>query len=349
MQCINDPLIYAIETTSAVVIQTIKYAEHDHNALSEIRNTFTVSPCGSLLFVKCPNDDQIKCMRLSNEEQIAEIRIPIPLTTRKYSVTSLAYHPTKNLMVCSIFGDSINSSLFFICNEMDTAQIGQLQPNDEKQFIDLNDNLNQSFHALNKWQKNHEQDFIAATENGIKSIAIDSILNRIDDLFAMAIQSPKQTDDKNAGIDQFKEVQELMEKIRIDSIQNQPNETETNEDNVYFMNTQSNEPSCQSGDSNRPDSNGFRKRNSWQLQNTANAASIAHNDDESQSNGSNHTFSVEASTSAKQQENTVVALKSDENELSNATFSVGSESVSDHSNLTFEIPKAKNKKNGTHI
>lgn len=96
VQCINDPLIYVIETTSVVVVQTIKYSDHDHNTVMEIWNSFTISPCGSMLFVKCPNDDQIKCMRLSNEEQIAEIRIPISC---KYSITSLAYHPNKNLLV----------------------------------------------------------------------------------------------------------------------------------------------------------------------------------------------------------------------------------------------------------
>lgn len=349
VQCSDDPLIYSIETTSAVVIQTIKYSDHDHNTLLEIRNTFTVSPCGSLLFVKCPNNDQINCMRLSNEQQIVEIPLPISLTTRKYSITSLAYHPSKNLIVCSIFGDLINSSLFLICYETDIEQSSQ-PPNDANQLYDSNDlNLNRSFHALDQWQKNHEQDFIAATDNGIKSIAIDSILNRIDDLFFMAIRSPKHSDDNAADIDQFKEVQEYLEEIHINSKQSKAHErNQSNEkSNINVNNTHSNERSSQSDDSNRQDTkNGFNMlsmsnqnaRTPWQLRHTSNA-SMSHSNDESQSNASNHTFSIEAT--APKQHKAVVSPKSDENELSNATFSIQSESMSNHSNLTFEIPKMK--------
>lgn len=341
VQCINDPLIYTIETTSAVVIQTVKYSDHDHNALLEFRNSFTVSPCGSLLFVKSPNDDQLKCIRLSNEEQIAEIRVPISLTTRKYSVTSLAYHPNKNLMVCSIFGDSISSSLLFMCNEADTEQSGQ-PSNDLNEFCDLNDNLNQSYHALDEWQKHHEQEFIAATDKGIKSIAIDSILNRIDDLFFMAIRSPKQTDDGSGGRgdggdggvnDQFKEVQEFLEKIRLDSSESKVNGhrfavDDHSDERDNHLNAHSNESSSRSGgDSNRHDSKGYRM-----LPVTKQSARNA-----SQSDTSHHTFDVEPS--AIKQRNTVAVPKDDDNEPSNATFSVQSDNTSNQSNLTFEIPK----------
>lgn len=336
VQCINDSLIYIIETTSAVLIQTIEYSDH---TLLEFRNTFTVSPCGSLLFVKSPNDDELKSIRLSNEEEIAEIRLPIPLTTRKYSITSMAYHPNKNLMVCSIFGDAINSSLFLMCNDTDTEQNGQ-QSNDLNEFYDLNDNLNQSYHALDKWKKNHEQEFIAATDNGIKSIAIDSILNRIDDLFFMAMRSPKQNDDGSGGPptgdagsnDQFKEVQEFLEKIRIDSSESKlnghqfviENQTVERENHLY-----SNEPSSHSGDSHRLDLNGYRMLPVTK----PNVRNVT----ESQSDTSHHTFDVEPS--ASKQHDTVLLPKNDDNEQSNATFSVQSDSTSNQSNLTFEIPK----------
>lgn len=337
-------MIYTIETTSAVVIQTIKYSDHDHNALMEFRHTFTVSPCGSLLFVKSPNEDQLKCIRLSNEEQIAEIRMPISLTTRKYSVTSLAYHPSKNLMVCSIFGDSISASLFFICNDSDTEQSGQ-QSNDLNEFYGFNDNLNQSYHALDEWQKNHEQEFIAATDNGIKSIAIDSILNRIDDLFFMAIRSPKQNEDDEGGggggggqNDQFTEVQEFLEKIRIDSSESKvnghrfsiENERRNRDDTESYGNNHSNGPSSHSGDSSRHDSKGYRMLPVTKLN--------LRSDDASQSDTSHHTFDVEPMAMKR---DTVAIPKIDDNEheQSNATFSVQSDSTSNQSNLTFEVPK----------
>lgn len=334
VQCINDPLIYAIETASAVVIQTIKYADHDHNPLLDIRNTFTVSPCGSLLFTKSPTDDQIKCIRLANEEPIADISLPISLTTRKYSITSLAYHPNKNLMVCSIFGDLINSSLFIITNEMDTnEQSVQPQPYDDpNEFSELNQNLNRNYHALGEWQKHHEDEFIAATDNGIKSIAIDSILTRIDDLFSMAIRSPNQnnTGDCGVSIDQFNEVQAFLDKIQIDSAQSkafgyrsehQPADETENHVSIELP--------CQSGDFSRPESKGYRM-----ISTATNATNTAHSDDDSQSDASNHTFSVKPSA-----ESAVVRQNSDENEPSNATFSVQSDSASNQSNRTFEIPK----------
>lgn len=328
-------MIYTIETTSAVVVQTIKYSDHDHNALMEFRNTFTVSPCGSLLFVKSPNEDQLKCIRLSNDEQIAEIRLPISLTTRKYSVTSLAYHPSKNLMVCSIFGDSISASLFFICNESDTEQNGQ-QSNDLNEFYGFNDNLNQSYHALDEWQKNHEQEFIAATDDGIKSIAIDSILNRIDDLFFMAIRSPKQNENDGGGgggsgrqHDEFKEVQEFLEKIRIDASESKVDGQRSNVENyVADYHVHSNEPSSHSGDSIRHDSKGYRMLPVTKPN--------LRSDDASQSDTSHHTFDVEPLAS---KHDTVVIPKIDDNDQSNATFSVQSDSTSNQSNLTFEVPK----------
>lgn len=257
------------------------------------------------------------------------------------SVTSLAYHPNKNLMVCSIFGDLINSSLFVLTNAMDTTEQSVQHPFDDAHgFYKLNDNLNQSYHALDQWQRNHEDEFIAATDDGIKSNAIDSILNRIDDLFCMAIRSPKNNDSNDFGgsMDQIKEVQEFLEKIHIESTQskaaqNRPNDTENHD---------SNGPSCQSSDFSRPDSKGYRmlsasKQNacaSWQLQSTTNA-SRAHSDDDSPSDASHHTFSVEPP--ARNQNEIVVGRKSDEYELSNATFSIQSVSASNNSNRTFEI------------
>lgn len=116
VQCVNDPLIYAIETTSAIIVKTIRFADDYHITL-ELRNTFTVSPCGTVIFTKSAHEDQIKCIRISNEEHLGQFRIPISLTTKKYAVTSLCYHPSKDLISCSIFGDTIHSCLFLLCHE----------------------------------------------------------------------------------------------------------------------------------------------------------------------------------------------------------------------------------------
>lgn len=332
VQCINDPLVYAIEITSAVVIQTIKYADEGHTSL-DTRNTFTVSPCESLLFTKCPSEDQIKCIRVSNEEQFGQMRIPISLATRKYSVTSLTYHPSKNLIACSIFGDVISSCLFVMYNESDVMK----KEHDSR----YEDDLQHDIHALEEWHNGRSQEFGDTAEVGIKSIAIDSILNRIDDLFFMAIRSPQQDD-----TDQFKEMQQFLEKLRLESPKmltdgNQRSATTPNgkSDVSNKVEAYLTELSSASGESKKgePKSNSlFEKPNvraSWQLQSTSKVSSKS---DDSHSDSSHHTFEVTKPAKQKTQ-----SKRSDDNEMSNATYSIESD-MSKRSNLTFEIsPTAK--------
>lgn len=333
-QCINDPFVYAIEITSGVVIQTIKYADEGH-ASFELRNTFTVSPCGTLIFTKCLNEDQIKCIRVSNDEQIGQFRIPISLATRKYSVTSLTYHPDKNLMACSIFGDVINSCLFMMYSECDSRK-------EEHDFVNRYDvDLEPNFHTLDEWRTNRTHAINGDDFN--TGIGIKSILNRIDDLFFMAIRSPQNDD----GIDQFKEMQQFFDKFHMESSQmigdGNENMASHSQNQVVEqsdkIDAHSNEISSASGESKKGDfkSNSlFEKstgRKSWQLQSTTKLSSKSNND--SLSDSSNHT--IEDSQPYKETNRT---KNSDDHELSNATYSIES-NTSKRSNLTFEISTAK--------
>lgn len=334
MQCISDPLIYVIEITSAIVIQTVKYADQNHNAL-EIRSTFAVSPCGTFLFTKCPNDDQIKCIRLSNDEPAGQFRIPISLSTRNYSITSLSYHPSKNLLAYSMYGDSLSSCVFVMCNETDIIR-------NEMNAIDRYENdVERDFHAFEQWQKIQEQELpitshLKGYNGGNKSIAIDSILNRIDDLFFMAIRSPQHTDDN----DPFKEVQKILEKMNLDAAQIHTNTNQMIEDppkDDEMGKIQSEMPingmSSSSTDSKkRPKRESIlRKQNaraSWQLKNTSKS-------DDIQSDSTQHTFSVEPATKP----NNSNPAQNGEHERSQGTYSIASdEEDTNQSNLTFEIP-----------
>lgn len=294
VQCFNDPIIYVIEATSAIVIQTIKVTNEEMISL-EIRNTFTVSPCDALIFTKCPKEDQIKCVQITNQEKIGQFRIPISLATRKYTVTSMSYHPTKNLIACTIFGDSISSCLFLMYNDTDglsklheTSRLDEVRNSDGNIFEEM-----QNIQTLDMFDGNE-----------IKSgPALASILNRIDDLFSIAIQSPKHTNDYG----RLNDMHVFLQKIRTDSIQ-----PEVLEPIEQYTGTKVMDDSCSDVQSQ------FKSKSS----------------DESQSNDSHHTFNIESK--CKQISNIDDELIAN----SNATFSIPSDvGSSSPSNQTYEIQK----------
>lgn len=319
VQCFNDPLIYAIETTSAIVVQTIKTTSEEIISL-ENQNTFTVSPCGSFIFSKCPNDDQVKCIRTSNEEQIGQFRIPISLTTRKYTVTSLNFHPTQNVIACSIFGDQINSCLFLMYNETDAT-------NKQHKTTDRRDE-DRDFNSFAELHNNRPLEMFSNDENQSKP-AFVSILNRIDDLFCIAIQSPKHTND----YDRLKEMHAFLQKLRVDSTQS----VVCDSIRQFAPLNQANRNECQysdnidNSDSTKSKGSEFEKNNSERMQERK---MFSKSSGESQSNDSCHTFRIET----RNKHNSKNGV---DNDISNATYSIQS-STSDPSNfssLTYEVKK----------
>lgn len=283
IQCVNDPLIYAIETTSAIVVKTIRFADDYHITL-ELRNTtFTVSPCGSLIFTKSPHEDQVKCIRISNEEIVGQFRIPISLSTKRYSCTSLCYHPSKDLISCSIFGDTIHSCLFLVCHESEEQSKRHGSVVRCKEEIGWEHDLN----TIQQWYNNRSQDIT----NTADDIALDSILSRIDDLFFMAIRSPKTTVDT----EQLKEMQTFLQKFDSAPTQRPDDEKASREsqdnkdeqDNVVFLNNEK-----------FIDSIAMPTRLSLQMQSTTNHTSTNSNDTQS-NNSSRHTFNISKEQAAK--------------------------------------------------
>lgn len=307
VQCVNDQLIYAIETTSAIIVKTIRFADDYHITL-ELRNTFTISPCGSLIFTKSAHEDQIKCIRISNEELVGQFRIPISLTTKKYAVTSLCYHPSKDLISCSIFGDTIHSCLFLMCHE--TAEMSKRHSS----VIPSRDDLNweHDLSTLQQWYTNRSQE-ITVTD-GPNGIALDSILSRIDDLFFMAIQSPHNLSENG----QLKDMQMFLQKFPLDStttrLDDEPQSQEHSKkdellESVEFLNKeQFNE--------------NFTKpsRMTFQMKSTSNISCST----DTQSIGSRHTFDISKQTNPKVMANTSDRpnSQSDESEPSNRTFEI---------------------------
>lgn len=324
VQCFNDPLIYTIETESAIVIQTIKTTAEEMISL-ENRNTFTASPCGLLIFTKCPQEDQIKCIRISNQEAIDQFRIPISLTTRKYTVTSLSYHPTKNVIACTIFGDLISSCLFLMYNGTEDTNKQYENAGRFDRDTDLNSNI---FEELRR--DNRSFDMFNSNENQSEP-AFVSILNRIDDLFCMAIQSPKHTNE----YDRLNDMHEFLQKFRIESTQSEIFESSVHHGIRSESDIREKEdpfPDKYSDDSVelKIKRNEFESKQSacmsWQETNM-----LSNGTEQSHSNDSQHTFRIES----KAAQNSNIH---DDNVNSNATYSISSD-VSNPSNRTYEIPK----------
>lgn len=298
-------MIYAIETSSAIVIHTIRSTDEMHDM--KIRNIFTVSPCGTFIFTKCSQEEQINCFRISDGDCVGQIRVPHSLITKKYAVTSISYHPTKNLIAYSIFGSNIHSCLFQLCSDLEPFK----QQNDETYLKTENDRRLEydsfKFHDLQAIQS---QDL-----NDIKSVAIESILSRIDDLFFLAIRSPQHANAK----EQLMNMQLILEKFSQESMQQNKDDTIQN----MIQNAQGRKENSLSNVTHSISSGSNESKNSklksdlidelrakaWQMEskNEISAKSI-----DSESSSSHHTFQIDRI--------------SNEKELSNATYSIQSDS-----------------------
>lgn len=285
-QCLKDPLIYVIDITSAIVTQTIETAPETRR--------FTISPCGTFIFTNGINDDKINYIRILDAKESKHFRLPISLTTRKYLITSLTFHPTKNIIACTLFGSSINFCLYLMYHDNENIH--------EKS---IGENLRHDLHSINQWNG------LRSKESAIfGSEALEAILHRIDDLFCIAIQSPKHF----AEYEQLKQMQMDLEKLQ------QP-----------LLNLNMDEKVLENVAKDiRKDSNGFIQN--FEIKHRSHVKNMDNND--MQSTSSHQTFTLETRV---QQTETVLKFngKGKESDNSSQTFSINS----DRSNLTFDIHK----------
>lgn len=204
VQCVNDPTIYVIETMTGLVIQTIQLAS-DAQPLplaAHERKTFTISPCGFLIFCTASHHDTIECFKLSNGEKVAQYIIPLPLIVRACKVTSMIHHPSMNLMAFTIFGDSIDSSL-------------HVAYHDNGETVEPNYAL-RTFGSLALKGQAERSFFDAlsttpAASNAYVSNALLSILEQIDDLFMVATPSPR----RNYDFERLKDMQLTLQRLQL--------------------------------------------------------------------------------------------------------------------------------------
>lgn len=196
MQTIKDPIIYSIEIISGTVIQSIG----EQNAQrTNVHKPFTLSPCGSHLFTS--NNNAIECWHCLNDKKMAQIQISISLDST--FISSLSYHPNKFLMACSVYGDASNVCMLLLNYE--NNDLNQMNDSNLSNYDRSND-LDRDLMALERWNCARAKTLY---ENGNTLHTFNNILNRIDDLFFMAIKSPNRTDDYK----QRKQYDKLLEKL----------------------------------------------------------------------------------------------------------------------------------------
>lgn len=213
VQCLNDPLIYVIDITSTIVTQTIE------TDLGTSR-TFTISPCGTFILTNGRNEDQIKCIRILDAKESTHFRLPISLTTRKYLITSLTFHPTKNIIACTLFGKSMNFCLYLMYH--DNRNIHEKS---------IGENLRFDSTSIDQWNG-----FRFEESARFGSEALDFFLQRIDDLFRIAIYNPKHfTEYEQLKQVNLQKLQQPLRNLNIDENKNS-NESIKNFEIKYLLN-----------------------------------------------------------------------------------------------------------------
>lgn len=178
VQGVNDSLIHSIEITSGIVIQTIG---ESHVQCSIGRQTFTVAPCGSMWF-KSIDGAKIGCWNQSNADAVNTLKLPI--VGGRAFISSLIYHPSKLLLACTIYGDTKSTCILLMgCENIN----GMHQP---LQTIQNDNDHDETVSAYIEMPSSKKLVPAARTLG-----TFGNILNRIDDLFALAIKSPNRTDD----------------------------------------------------------------------------------------------------------------------------------------------------------
>lgn len=193
IQCANDSKIHSLETSSGIIIQSLGGTEnlsvHDKNMQTQL----AISACGSIIFSTINNE--ITVWNHFSETKLNTIKLtaqPVNLIEidKNTFISSISIHPKANhLLCCTMYGGSdLKISMFLFNNKSDsiTNEVISVHANE---FIENTQENERA--AVDRWRKIRQEIF--ADDQNIETF--DNILERIDDLFHMAIKSPNHTDD----------------------------------------------------------------------------------------------------------------------------------------------------------
>lgn len=202
LNCIDINKIHCVEVASGIVVQTLPTAIKVANG-QKIPCQMAITTCGTIFYTALGNE--ITAWHNLNEKELHSIQIlPIDLDMNEMRpsayISSISIHSKmKTLLSCALYGATDITAMFLYNdrNDMATARIMQPQHVQSTDCCvgDMADTEKEA--AVDRWQQiRHE--IIATEQNNMGTF--DDILERIDDLFYMAIKSPNRTDDYKENI-----------------------------------------------------------------------------------------------------------------------------------------------------
>lgn len=226
IQCVKDSRAHCVDLSSGVVIQTLgsntnTTTDHKH------RTQLAISKCGTIVFTAVQHE--ITHWNHFHETKIAETcllasEFDTPELDEGAFISSLAIHPRLNsVMACAIYGHRNTISMVMLNNQ--PSKLPQTHNAGDDHAIE---NVEESEReAVDRWRQIRQEIFAEDEHIG----SFDDILERIDDLFDMAIKSPNRTDDYKKNI--LRKKKENVKKLLTDrSLMPTAAETQVQHDDV---------------------------------------------------------------------------------------------------------------------
>lgn len=215
VQCSKSEQVICLEVSSGTFIQSLGIsAKTDNNA--KHRSSFALTVCGSILYTAIGNT--ITAWDHSNDSELGTNKIDFDKqhTTAEAYISSIAVHPKLKTILCGTVYGSTNVTHMFIVNNIyeNKSSIATTIKLLHQQNLAVADDMHNGHaldgdgEAIDRWRQIRQEIF--AEEQGVNTF--DNILERIDNLFHMAIRSPNRTDDYKENIVRHKNesVQRLL-------------------------------------------------------------------------------------------------------------------------------------------
>lgn len=193
VQCINDPQTHCVEIVSGVIIQTIGSRIDNSTVQHSNRSQLVVSSCGSIIFTA--HNCEIFGWNYLNGTKITSKKIsPTDADTlsigKNIFISSIAVHPKKSsLLSCTLHGyGGVDGAIIMILLNIQADRSESIVNPDMVRNAEDSSNDRE---ALESWHQIRKD--VLVDDPPIDSF--DDILDRIDNLFHMAIKSPNRTDD----------------------------------------------------------------------------------------------------------------------------------------------------------
>lgn len=199
MHCVNNHQTMCVEVASGIVIQSLNASTNANNHRNHCY-PLAMTACGTIFFTV--NNTEIIAWDHLNATQMSTMKIlpdelDMSVIDSSVFISSLAVHPKINtLLSCTLYGASDITTMFLLNNRLDAASAAS----NAATMHYIENTADTKREAIDRWRQIRQEIFV--DDQNINTI--DDILERIDDLFHMAIKSPNRTDDYKENIARHK-------------------------------------------------------------------------------------------------------------------------------------------------